>query len=151
MHDLVGHFRVKGNKVVAEAGVKVHPRLGRTAIPVVFSARSRSASQNNTTSNNAYSEYVNYVNQLKKECDELLDTLNELKATLEGDDLSAWDGFVDALHYYEEELPERIERIKYLWAVISSYVIDNVPVYDENTDPEQVKTDIGTIKRGEKR
>jgi len=109
--------------------------------PVVYSLRS----VRSTDTSNAYTEYVKYVNTLKAECDELLNTLNEIKDILEGNhadyDLTTWEGLVDTIHYLEEELPERIDRIKVLWAVIAAYIIDGAPMYDENTDSEQVRDD----------
>lgn len=99
--------------------------------PLVYSLRARSSAPSTT---NGYTEYVKYINQLKQECAELLATLNELKAILEGDDLSTFEGLRDTVHYLEEELPERIERIQYLWFIIATYI-------DEDEDPETLKED----------
>jgi len=103
--------------------------------PAVFTLRARATT-------NAYTEYVNYLNQLKQECDDLLATLVELKAILAGDDLNTWEGLVETVHYLEEELPVRIQSIKLTWAVLAGYVIEGVPFYNEETDPEQVREDL---------
>jgi len=106
--------------------------------PVTYSLRSRGAAR---TTNSAYVEYKNYIERLHTECDLLLETLKELKDILEGDDLTTWEGLVDTVHYLEEELPRRIDEITTLWGVIAGYIIEGVPFYNDDTTPEQVKTD----------
>lgn len=107
-------------------------------IPMVFSLRNTTAQNTNSS----YEAYVNFINALNAECDELIATLEELKAILQGDEITTWEGLVEKVHYLEEELPVRINRIQLLWGVVASYAIDGLPMYDETTDPEQVREDV---------
>lgn len=113
-------------------------RLDQTNTPVqpmMFGLRAQS-------SNSSYEDLVDHINKYNQECDELLTTLNELKGLLEGDNLSTFEGFVEAVHYLENDLPVHINNLEELWVYIADYIIAEVPVYNENTDSEDVRADV---------
>lgn len=69
---------------------------------------------------NEYTEYVAYVNQLREETALALTTLNEMKAILEGDDLTTLEGLDETLDYLTGTVRERLERIELLWVLIAA-------------------------------
>lgn len=89
-----------------------------------------------------YEEYVAMVNQLKEECDLALDTLNEMKAILTGDELTTYEGLVENVDYLKEMLRDRISRIELLWILLAEDP-------DNNVDPEQILDAIETLEKVE--
>ncbi|MBR5137097.1 MAG: hypothetical protein IKV30_03645 [Clostridia bacterium] len=77
-------------------------------------------SLSSTSTDNEYTQYVAYVNQLRYEVDLAIDTLNELKDILEGDGFDTYEDMMETLGYVQEMLPERISEIELLWVLVAA-------------------------------
>ena len=88
---------------------------------------------------NDYTEYVATIIKLREETDLALTTLNELKAILTGDDLTTFEGLVEAVDYVQETLPDRIARIEILWILVAE---------DSNSDidPDKILSAIEALE-----
>ena len=91
---------------------------------------------------NDYTEYVATIIQLREETDLALTTLNELKAILTGDDLTTFEGLVEAVDYVQETLPERIARIEILWILVAEDSNNNI-------DPDKILDAISALEKVE--
>ena len=78
-----------------------------------------------------YAEYVEKVNQLRDEIDLVIETLNEMKGILQGDDLTTYEGLGESVDYLQTTVRERVNSIEVLWTLLAE---------DENNqiDPEKI-------------
>lgn len=101
---------------------------------VVYSVRSGES--------NSYTEYVAYIIKLREEIDLALDTLNEVKAILAGDDLTTFEGLVEAVDDLQATLPERIDRIELLWIFLAEDPNNQI-------DPDTILEALETLEKVE--
>ncbi len=91
---------------------------------------------------NPYTEYVAYVNKIREEVDTALDTLNELKDILEGDDFATYEDMRETVDYVQEMLPERLENIQLLWILLAEET-------DSELDADMILDVLDTIEKVE--